>query len=165
MTRLYCCTNLFNKFNLAFDCPPSLTVSNNFSWSRNCKTNRCSAVELFTEIKVRFIVRAPPEIRQKVLRPVLWQGTISRYLTLLTYVETIQTAEKQNIVIQHLNCFTIKIHIFPTVSLEIFRIQKSEFLIIIEIRLLSNRTITKSFYYFSHSLIFSNWRILHFWDT
>ena len=161
MTRLYFCTNLFSKFNLAFDWPPSLTVSNNFSWSRNCKTNLCSAVELFTEKKT---VSLPVGIRRNVFRPCII-STVSRNLTLLTYVETIQTAEKQNIVIQHLNFSTVNnlFVIFSKVSLEIFRIKISKIPLLKNHILKSNRQ--KSFYYFSHSLIFSNWRILHFWDT
>ena len=50
-------------------------------------------------------------IRRKVFRPCII-STVSRNLTLLTYVETIQTAEKQNIVIQHLNFSTVNIRIF-----------------------------------------------------
>jgi len=86
-------------------------------------------------------------------------GSVSRNLTLLTYVETIQTAEKQNIVIQHLNFSKVNNRNFTKsfsrdIPNEIFRmkffknpaVEKSHF----KIKPL------KSFYYFSHSLIFSN---------
>ena len=56
---------------------------------------------------------------QKVFRLCILD-TVSRNLTLLTYVETIQTAEKQNIVIQHLNCSTVNLRIFIKVSLKSF---------------------------------------------
>ena len=71
---------------------------------------------------------------QKVFRLCILD-TVSRNLTLLTYVETIQTAEKQNIVIQHLNCSTVNLRIFIKVSLKSFfkenfqnpAVQKSHF--------------------------------------
>ena len=61
-------------------------------------------------------VSLPVGIRRKVFRPCII-STVSRNLTLLTYVETIQTAEKQNIVIQHLNFSTVNIrHFFKSFS-------------------------------------------------
>ena len=71
---------------------------------------------------------------QKVFRLCILD-TVSRNLTLLTYVETIQTAEKQNIVIQHLNSSTVNLRIFIKVSLKSFfkenfqnpAVQKSHF--------------------------------------
>lgn len=116
-------------------------------------------------------VSVPVGIRQKKYSDRIQNcimGSVSRNLTLLTYVETIQTAEKQNIVIQHLNFSKVNNRNF-TKSFsrdfpnEIFRMNFSKIQLLKNHISKSNRW--KSFYYFSHSLIFSNWRILHFWDT
>ena len=76
-------------------------------------------------------VSVPVGIRQKMYSDHIQNcimGSVSRNLTLLTYVETIQTAEKQNIVIQHLNFSKVLkiIVILPKVSLEIFPMKFSE---------------------------------------